>query len=701
MSRLGYRDDSPYNHLPYIDIHTNNGIIDMSATGKPLMANGRYLPPYSGQHQFNTNIVREIPINKKGGYINKDGMYVHKDGKTTSKPGLWSNVYMKNKKQMGGYSPRLVTEVPKGYVPIENKPNYYHNPQQSQSSGNANGTLASNADWNAFLASPKGMAWKQNQQSDDIVYTQPQIPTTPQAIDPRSYFAQEGDTYFNEGNQQIGAKVYQPIRNGFDQFASNNLNIPQQPVYYQPTNRDGQNVGEGFMIPGTELNKNYAGKRVVPNEGFLNKYRPKTLAKQQIGVNNFKPVGSTILPGNNVTQDKSLCPPGFAFIGNECVPINSTPEANIGGQSSILPAAKTDYVTQQYNTDAAFKQKYDESIANYKPTDINKKRYTPDIKTGIFSLNAIAGIAGKMYDNNYKMANARRIQADSEYNPAFSYGPNDYGVAKKGGFLQHLAEGGDVDEFDAYEFLFNDEDDDTSTTDDTRTTTEDIEAAAKQSEEFAAMQKENEELRAQSEEQEYNNLAIGEAMRVGWKAPTDSEEDASGSQDLNYSAPTNSSESMNVVKEYYQSKGYEPEFIAGVLGNISAESNGRSDVNEASGGGGYGLFQHTGPRRTQLVNFAKSRNMSPADPIAQAMFAEQEPDFQNAHKAFQKSPDKSPGKAAVIFEQKFERAGIKRYGARIGAANAIYQSFKSGGEYEVSDTELQDLIRQGIQFQMI
>ena len=38
---------------------------------------------------------------------------------------------------------------------------------------------------------------------------------------------------------------------------------------------------------------------------------------------------------------------------------------------------------------------------------------------------------------------------------------NDYGVAKKGGFLQHLAEGGDVQgsEFDAYDFLFNDEDD--------------------------------------------------------------------------------------------------------------------------------------------------------------------------------------------------------------------------------------------------
>jgi len=62
ISMMGYRDDSPFNNRPYIDINTPNGMIDMSATGIPLYANGRYLPPYSGMHQFEPGIVREQRI---------------------------------------------------------------------------------------------------------------------------------------------------------------------------------------------------------------------------------------------------------------------------------------------------------------------------------------------------------------------------------------------------------------------------------------------------------------------------------------------------------------------------------------------------------------------------------------------------------------------------------------------------------------
>jgi len=68
VSAMGYRDDSPFNDRPYIDIHTPSGMIDMSNTGIPLMANGMYLPPYSGMHQFEPGIVREqkIPMAQDG-----------------------------------------------------------------------------------------------------------------------------------------------------------------------------------------------------------------------------------------------------------------------------------------------------------------------------------------------------------------------------------------------------------------------------------------------------------------------------------------------------------------------------------------------------------------------------------------------------------------------------------------------------------
>jgi hypothetical protein len=67
VSKMGYRDDSPFNNRSYIDINTPNGSIDMSNTGIDLIANGRFLPAYSGIHQFDTTTVREIPAAENGG----------------------------------------------------------------------------------------------------------------------------------------------------------------------------------------------------------------------------------------------------------------------------------------------------------------------------------------------------------------------------------------------------------------------------------------------------------------------------------------------------------------------------------------------------------------------------------------------------------------------------------------------------------
>jgi len=74
-SKMGYRDDSPFVDEAALDIFTPNGVIDMSNTGRTLLANGRVLPPYSGLHQFDTNVVRETPIDTHGhlGLNRKEG----------------------------------------------------------------------------------------------------------------------------------------------------------------------------------------------------------------------------------------------------------------------------------------------------------------------------------------------------------------------------------------------------------------------------------------------------------------------------------------------------------------------------------------------------------------------------------------------------------------------------------------------------
>ena len=69
-SKMGYRDDSPFRNEEYLDIYSPNGVIDMSNTGVPLLANGgRYLPPYSGLHQFDTPWIREEKFNYGGAYL--------------------------------------------------------------------------------------------------------------------------------------------------------------------------------------------------------------------------------------------------------------------------------------------------------------------------------------------------------------------------------------------------------------------------------------------------------------------------------------------------------------------------------------------------------------------------------------------------------------------------------------------------------
>jgi len=73
VSEMGYRDDSPFRNAKSLDIHSPEGLIDMSQTGMPLMANGVFLQPYSGMHQVPTNngIVTETPaVLQNGGGMN-------------------------------------------------------------------------------------------------------------------------------------------------------------------------------------------------------------------------------------------------------------------------------------------------------------------------------------------------------------------------------------------------------------------------------------------------------------------------------------------------------------------------------------------------------------------------------------------------------------------------------------------------------
>lgn len=67
--------------------------------------------------------------------------------------------------------------------------------------------------------------------------------------------------------------------------------------------------------------------------------------------------------------------------------------------------------------------------------------------------------------------------------------------------------------------------------------------------------------------------------------------------------------------DYFTKAGYSEAATAGMMGNIQHENDGKwkGDVEELSGGGGYGLIQWTGLRRTALESYAKSKGKSAGD----------------------------------------------------------------------------------------
>ena len=69
----------------------------------------------------------------------------------------------------------------------------------------------------------------------------------------------------------------------------------------------------------------------------------------------------------------------------------------------------------------------------------------------------------------------------------------------------------------------------------------------------------------------------------------------------------NREENARYIYKFFKAKGWTLNAIAGMLGNMQAESNIIADVNERSGGGGYGLVQWT--PKSKLVNWANQNGL--------------------------------------------------------------------------------------------
>jgi hypothetical protein len=107
------------------------------------------------------------------------------------------------------------------------------------------------------------------------------------------------------------------------------------------------------------------------------------------------------------------------------------------------------------------------------------------------------------------------------------------------------------------------------------------------------------------------------------------------------------------------SAGYSAEQACGILGNIQQESNFSTDVLGFDRTGSYGLCQWLGPRKQQLMNYAKKNAVSPDRPTIQAKFIVQELRTTESRANAELLRAKTPEEAAVAFSKWYERPADK------------------------------------------
>jgi N-acetylmuramoyl-L-alanine amidase len=142
-------------------------------------------------------------------------------------------------------------------------------------------------------------------------------------------------------------------------------------------------------------------------------------------------------------------------------------------------------------------------------------------------------------------------------------------------------------------------------------------------------------------------------------------------------------------------KGLSAEQAAGVMGNMSVETGGTfdPDIEQRDGGGGYGIAQWTGGRRTNLENEARKNDKAVSDLAFQLNYLYQESKSRVvtskvADQGFAKAGDvewealtkqATIRNATVFWHNSFEvsaDSAAKVIAARGGAANDIYNQFK-------------------------
>lgn len=131
-------------------------------------------------------------------------------------------------------------------------------------------------------------------------------------------------------------------------------------------------------------------------------------------------------------------------------------------------------------------------------------------------------------------------------------------------------------------------------------------------------------------------------------------------------APPKGTRSMGQVRDYLAGSGLTKTAAAGVVGNLWQESSG----DPATAGGG--LAQWIGSRWTALQAFAAQHGLNPSSEDAQLQYLVSDLHGPYSGLLAQLNQARTPGEAATLFSNLYERPGNPQLANRVNYANQAF-----------------------------
>lgn len=119
---------------------------------------------------------------------------------------------------------------------------------------------------------------------------------------------------------------------------------------------------------------------------------------------------------------------------------------------------------------------------------------------------------------------------------------------------------------------------------------------------------------------------------------------------------------------------------AGILGNIGVETGGflyLQEIGAAPGYGGYGWCQWTGTRRRLYMQYCTQHKLDPAADETNYSFLVNDLKTTYRYCLNDLKKCKSANEAAVVFEQRYEYAGVPNMITRINYANQAWVAWNN------------------------